>query len=110
MSEWLAPGIVIAIVLAVGGWVWHLATRLAVMEGRVSTAELLASGSSAKASSAEKDLADFKASVARDYASIQALAASETRLASAIEGIRGDFRGMTERIDRLLSVVQSGHA
>ena len=54
-----------------------------------------------------KDLADFKSVVAREYASVAQLAASETRLASAIEGIRGDFRGMTERIDRLLSVVQA---
>jgi hypothetical protein len=55
-----------------------------------------------KAEQAEKALADFRAMVAREYASMQALANSEGRLASAVEGIRADFRGMTERIDRLL--------
>lgn len=60
-----------------------------------------------KSEQTARDLADFKSVVAEKYASVQALASSETRLTSAIEGMRQDFRGMTERLDRLLIMVQS---
>jgi signal transduction protein with GAF and PtsI domain len=60
-----------------------------------------------KAEGIGQALSDFKALVARDYASTQALAASETRLATAIEGMRSDFREMTGRIDRILSAINS---
>lgn len=65
-----------------------------------------------KADATSESLSDFKATVAKEYASMQALAASEGRLATAIEGMRGDFRtavsDITGRIDRLLSTVQMG--
>ncbi|MBR0693261.1 hypothetical protein [Bradyrhizobium lablabi] len=58
-------------------------------------------------------VAEFKAIVAEKYASVQALAASEARLAAAVEGMRLDDRAavgdLTSRIDRILSTMQGQH-
>lgn len=62
-----------------------------------------------KADATAESLSDFKATVAKEYATMQALAASEGRLAAAIEGMRGDFRAavsdITGRIDRFLTTM-----
>lgn len=74
LEGWLAPGIILAALGLFGGWVWKLATRLASAEGRINSAEILASSASARASTVERDLNDHKEHVAKEYVSRDAMA------------------------------------
>jgi hypothetical protein len=44
---------------------------------------------------------------AREYVNHKDLAASETRLATAIDGLKTEFRGLNERLDRMLEYMIS---
>lgn len=72
-----------------------------------------ASAALKKADATAEEFSNFRTSVAEKYASVQALAASEARLAAAIEGMRADFRAgmgdMGNRIDRVLSAMGQAH-
>ena len=65
-----------------------------------------ASAALKKAEDAADDLSNFKATVAKDYASMQAMYASEQRLVEAIGNMRTDVRSavsdLTSRIDQIL--------
>ncbi|WP_407122725.1 hypothetical protein [Bradyrhizobium sp. STM 3561] len=67
-------GVIVAVVLAVVGWIWRLATRLAQAEASTKAAEILASAASVKASGLEKELASHKEHVAAEYVSRDAMA------------------------------------
>jgi hypothetical protein len=49
-----------------------------------------------------EQLAESRIEFARDYASHRDLAASETRYAAALDGLRTELRGMNERLDRII--------
>lgn len=69
MIGWELPAGAVALLLAVAGWVWKLATRLAQAEASTRSAEILASAASAKASGLERDLAEHREHVAAEYLS-----------------------------------------
>lgn len=72
---WEIPaGVVVTVLLAVGGWVWRLATRLAQAEATAHAAEIMASNASAKATILERDLAEHREHVASEYLSKGAMA------------------------------------
>jgi hypothetical protein len=47
-------------------------------------------------------LADYKVEAAKQFASYTALQVAENRFSNAVEGMRGDFGRLTERLDRLI--------
>ena len=78
---WEIPaGVAVTVVLAIGGWVWMLATRLAQAEAKTHAAEILASAASAKASVLERDLAEHREHVAAEYVSRSAMAEVTTAI------------------------------
>jgi hypothetical protein len=81
---------VVAAVVAIGGWVWKLASRLATVESRAHTAEVLASGASVKVSTVEQDLSAHKEHVAAEYVSRDAL-----------KEITGAINRLDDRLDAL---------
>lgn len=80
--EAFAAAIVTA-VIAIGGWVWRLAWKLASNEGKIQAAEILASNASAKAELVANDLTGHKEHVAAEYVS------------------RGAMKEVTDAINRL---------
>jgi hypothetical protein len=60
---------VVAAIVAVGGWVWKLASRMAESEAKTNAAEILAAASAAKVSTVERDLAEHREHVAAEYVS-----------------------------------------
>lgn len=70
VTGWEIPaGVVVTIVLAVGGWVWRLATKLASQDDRITAAATAASNASAKASLLERELSEHREHVAAEYVS-----------------------------------------
>lgn len=67
---WEIPiGAAVTIVLAILVWIWRLSWKLATHEGRIQSAEILASNASAKASAIGSDLAEHREHVAAEYVS-----------------------------------------
>jgi hypothetical protein len=89
-------GVIVALVAMVKFWMDMGATKRD------------ASDALKKAEDAEKGLSQFKTDVAKDYVQMQALYASEKRLADAIADMRTDVRSavgdLTTRIDQILSL------
>lgn len=75
--------VIVTVVLAICGWVWRLAWKLASNDGRIKSAEILAAGASAKAESIGRDLSQHKEHVAAEYVS------------------RGAMKEITDAINRL---------
>jgi hypothetical protein len=73
---------------------------------KADIAHVLAAGAQAKAELIAGQLAEARVEFARDYASHNDLAAAELRLANAIDGLRSEFRGLNERLDRIVEAVQ----
>lgn len=69
----ITAAVVVAVILAVVGWIWRLSWKLATHEGRIQSAEILASNASAKASALGGDLALHKEHVAAEYLSKDAM-------------------------------------
>jgi hypothetical protein len=63
----------IAALIAVGGIIWRLAWKLASNTERISAAETLAAGASARAVALEREVAAHKEHVAAEYVSRDAL-------------------------------------
>lgn len=49
-----------------------------------------------------KDLADYKLVAEREFASAPDLSAAERRFADSVDGLRQDFRDMTQRLNQVL--------
>lgn len=91
MTGWEIPaGVVVTIVLAVLGWIWKLASRLAATEAKTQAAEILASNASAKATNIGQDLASHKEHVAAEYVSRDAL-----------KDVTGAINRLGDRLDAL---------
>lgn len=74
MTGWEIPaGVVVTVVLAVVGWIWRLAWKLAIHEGRITAAATAASNASAKATILEQELSDHREHVAAEYVSRDAM-------------------------------------
>jgi hypothetical protein len=69
--------------------------------------KLQATNADLKSERIATELSDFRTSVAEKYASTAALAASEQRLAVSLDGLRGDFGRLTQRIDALIGAMQN---
>ncbi|MCA6098885.1 hypothetical protein [Bradyrhizobium australafricanum] len=85
----ITAAVVVTVVLAIGGWIWRLATRLAKAEARTTAAEVLASAASVKASGLEKDLAAHREHVAAEYLSkdsMKEITAAINRLGDRLDG------------------------
>lgn len=107
MNEWLAPGIVLAVVLAVGGWVWNLATRIKGAEGAAS--EALKAAEQAKRD--HQDISDklafqtaafslYREQIARDYIHREVMREVEDRLTAAIDRLGDRLDRVLERSDK----------
>jgi hypothetical protein len=71
---WEFPvGAAVALLLAIGGWVWRLSSRLTKQDGKIEAAAILASNASAKASTVGQDLNAHKEHVAAEYVSRDAM-------------------------------------
>jgi hypothetical protein len=91
--EAFAAAIVTA-VIAIGGWVWRLAWKLASNEGKIQAAEILAAGANAKAELVENDLAEHREHVAAEYVSRDAMkevTSAINRLGDRLDGILMHF-------------------
>jgi hypothetical protein len=66
-------GVAVTVLLAMGGWVWYLSSRLTAADGRITAAETLASGASARAVELARDLNLHKEHVASEYVSRETL-------------------------------------
>jgi hypothetical protein len=66
-------GVAVTVLLAVVGWIWKLSGRLTTADGRITAAETLASGASARAVELARELADHKEHVASEYVSRETL-------------------------------------
>ena len=66
-------GVAVTVLLAVVGWIWKLSSRLTAADGRITAAETLASGASARAVELARDLNAHKEHVAAEYVSRDAL-------------------------------------
>lgn len=73
IEAWLAPSFILAVVIAVTGWVWRLSGRLAAQDGRITAAQTLASNASAKAALVDQSLSAHKEHVAAEYVSRDAM-------------------------------------
>jgi hypothetical protein len=54
------------------------------------------------AENAQKELQVFATRAIENFATVKDLAAAESRFAMAVDGMRSDFRALTDRLDRLL--------
>lgn len=92
---WEIPaGVVVSVLLAIGGWVWKLSAKLATQDGRIQSAEILASNASARASGLERELAEHREHVASEYVSRTALGEVTTainRLGDRLDNILMHF-------------------
>lgn len=70
--EAFAAAIVTA-VIAIGGWVWRLAWKLASQDGKAKAAKETADAALAKASGVERDLTEHREHVAAEYVSRAAM-------------------------------------
>lgn len=71
---WEIPaGIVVTVVLAVVGWIWRLAGKLATQDGRITAAATAASNATARATVLEQELASHREHVAAEYLSKDAM-------------------------------------
>lgn len=83
-------GIAVTVLLAVAGWVWKLSSRLTAADGRITAAETLASGASARAVELARDLNLHKEHVAAEYVSRDAL-----------DGVTEAINRLADRLDNL---------
>lgn len=91
--EAFAAAIVTA-VIAIGGWVWRLAWKLASNEGKIQAAEILASNASAKAELVDDALTQHREHVAAEYLSkdsMKEITAAINRLGDRLDGILMHF-------------------
>jgi hypothetical protein len=88
---WEIPaGAAVAVVLAVVGWIWRLATRLAGQEGRITAAATAASNASARATVLEQELASHREHVAAEYLSkdsMKEITEAINRLGDRLDGL-----------------------
>lgn len=49
----------------------------------------------------QRELQTFSQRVAENFATAKDLAAAESRFAAAVDGMRNDFRALTDRLDRI---------
>jgi hypothetical protein len=64
---------IVTAVIAIGGWVWRLAWKLASNEGKIQAAEILASNASARSDALAHELNQHKEHVATEYVSRDAM-------------------------------------
>ena len=74
------------------------ANALSLSEGATKMAGMALS----KVDALAVQFADSRLEFVRDFASHKDLAASETRYATALDGLRVELRGMNERLDRII--------
>lgn len=101
MNEFLTWGAV----LGAGGSIVALIKffmSLGALESEIKDTRSATTSAAAEAKFAAIQLADFKLTVTKEFASQTALSAAETRFLQAVEGMRSDFRNMSERLDRVL--------
>lgn len=83
-------GVAVTVLLAVVGWIWKLSSRLTAADGRITAAETLASGASARAVELGRDLNLHKEHVAAEYVSRDAL-----------DGVTEAINRLADRLDNL---------
>lgn len=94
--EWGALSFLVALVMACGGSLWRLATRLSNVESKASAAADSVVSNIVRVETVARQLSEHKEQVAVNYVSNRALENLENRLVDAI-GKLGD------RLDRLFT-------
>ena len=74
-------------------------------EAKAETAATTAAVAVARVELVGSQLSDFKVQVARDYATTKALESAEGQMATAMNGVREEMRGMNSRLDQFLQAM-----
>lgn len=97
--EWGALSFLLALVMAVGGAIWRLASRLSGVESKADSASQGVVATTVRVETVARQLSEHKEQVAVNYVSNRALENLENRLVDAISKL-GD------RLDRLFTARQ----
>ena len=74
-------------------------------EAKSEAAAMSAAAAIGRVDLLQSNLNDFKVQVARDYATNKALQDAEGQMATAMNGIREEMRGMNSRLDQFLQAM-----
>lgn len=81
--------------VTIGGWVWHLSSKLTKLDMAVTQATLTAEKAEVRCEAAKKDLNRFELEAHRTFASLVSISDFEARLDSKLDRI-------AQRLDRMI--------
>lgn len=107
---WGAVAIAIGSMLSIIGFWTRYSDRVTKAEARAAASELAANAAATFATALQvkiemlqRDFADYREAAALKFVSDKELAQAETRFTGLVEEIKRDIRGVTERLDRVLT-------